>query len=79
MCEQEKEGELICLCGDFNIAPLEIDIHDPNRYEGGIMASKIEEMHLIMFSKEDFLIHFESSNKILVIGVGGITVIMHMN
>jgi exodeoxyribonuclease-3 len=39
---QEKRGELICLVGDFNVAPSNIDIHDPNKYEGGIMASKIE-------------------------------------
>ena len=40
--QQEKEGELICLLGDFNIAPSEIDIHDPTKYDGGIMASDIE-------------------------------------
>jgi len=40
--EQERKGELICLLGDFNIAPSNIDIHDPMKYEGGIMASKIE-------------------------------------
>ena len=28
--------------GDFNIAPSNFDIHDPNKYEGGIMASKVE-------------------------------------
>ena len=40
--EQEKKGELICLMGDFNIAPSNLDIHDPEKYEGGIMASEIE-------------------------------------
>jgi len=40
--EQERKGELICLMGDFNIAPSNLDIHDPNKYEGGIMASKLE-------------------------------------
>jgi len=40
--EQEERGELICLMGDFNIAPSNLDIHDPNKYEGGIMASKLE-------------------------------------
>jgi len=40
--EQEKKGELICLMGDFNIAPSNLDIHDPKKYEGGIMASDIE-------------------------------------
>ena len=40
--EQEKKGALICLVGDFNIAPSNLDIHDPKKYEGGIMASEIE-------------------------------------
>jgi len=40
--EQEKKGELICLMGDFNVAPSNLDIHDPKKYEGGIMASQLE-------------------------------------
>ncbi len=40
--EQQKKGELICLMGDFNIAPTNLDIHDPKKYEGGIMASEME-------------------------------------
>ena len=40
--EEVKRGELICLMGDFNIAPSKLDIHDPKKYEGGIMASDIE-------------------------------------
>ena len=40
--EQEKKGELICLLGDFNIAPSNLDIHDPKKYEGGIMSSELE-------------------------------------
>ncbi len=40
--EQEKKGELICLMGDFNVAPSNLDIHDPKKFEGGIMTSKIE-------------------------------------
>ena len=40
--EQEKKGELICLMGDFNIAPSALDIHDSNKYDGGIMASELE-------------------------------------
>ena len=40
--EQVKKGDLVCLMGDFNIAPSNLDIHDPKRYEGGIMASKLE-------------------------------------
>ena len=38
----EKKGALICLMGDFNVAPSNLDIHDPNKYEGGIMASEME-------------------------------------
>ena len=40
--DREEKGELICLMGDFNIAPSNLDIHDPNKFEGGIMASEIE-------------------------------------
>ena len=40
--DQVKKGGLICLMGDFNIAPSNLDIHDPKKYEGGIMASKLE-------------------------------------
>ena len=40
--KEEKKGNLICLMGDFNVAPSSLDIHDPNKYEGGIMASEIE-------------------------------------
>ena len=40
--EQEKKGELICLIGDFNVAPSNLDIYDPDKYEGGIMASQLE-------------------------------------
>ena len=40
--EQVKKDQLICLMGDFNIAPSNLDIHDPQKYEGGIMASEIE-------------------------------------
>ena len=40
--EREKDGELICLLGDFNIAPSYKDIHDPKKYEKGIMASETE-------------------------------------
>ena len=40
--EREKQGDLICLMGDFNIAPSNLDIYDPDKYEGGIMASQLE-------------------------------------
>ena len=40
--ELDQNGELICLLGDFNIAPSNLDIHNPQKYEGGIMATDIE-------------------------------------
>ena len=40
--KEVHSGELICLMGDFNIAPSNLDIHDPKKYEGGIMASETE-------------------------------------
>ena len=40
--EQEKKGESIVLLGDFNIAPSDLDIHDPHTFKGGIMASEAE-------------------------------------
>ncbi len=40
--KQVKKGKLICLLGDFNIAPTDLDIHDPQKYKGELMASEIE-------------------------------------
>ena len=38
--------------GDFNVAPSNFDIHDPYKYEGGIMASEIERNALNNILKE---------------------------
>ena len=61
--EQEKKGELICLMGDFNVAPSDLDIHDPNKYEGGIMASKIERDALNNVLKERLIDSFRIFEK----------------
>ena len=61
--EQEKEGELICLMGDFNIAPTALDIHDPNKYEGVIMASEMERKALNNVLKERFIDTFRIFEK----------------
>ena len=61
--QQEKEGELICLLGDFNIAPSEIDIHDPAKYDGGIMASDIEREALDNVLKGRFIDSFRIFEK----------------
>lgn len=39
---QERQGEPLVMVGDFNIAPEDRDIHDPERLRGGIMASDAE-------------------------------------
>ena len=61
--ELEKKGDLICLMGDFNIAPSELDIHDPNKYEGGIMASEIERNALDNVLKERLIDSFRIFEK----------------
>ena len=61
--EQEKKGDLICLLGDFNIAPSENDIHNPKRYEGGIMASEIERSALNHVIKGRFIDSFRIFEK----------------
>ena len=61
--EQEKKGKLICLLGDFNIAPSNLDIHDPEKYEGGIMASEIERNALNNVLKGRFIDSFRIFEK----------------
>ena len=61
--EQEKKGSLFCLLGDFNIAPSNKDIHDPQKYEGGIMASKIERNALSNVLKGRFIDSFRIYEK----------------
>ena len=60
---QEKNGELICLLGDFNIAPSNKDIHAPQKYEGGIMASEIERNALNNVLKERLIDSFRVYEK----------------
>jgi len=61
--EQEKETELICLMGDFNVAPTNLDIHDPKKLEGGIMASDIERSTLKNVLKERLIDSFRIFEK----------------
>ena len=63
MDEQEKKEELICLMGDFNIAPSQLDIHDAKKYEGGIMASEIERTALSNVLKERLVDSFRIFEK----------------
>jgi exodeoxyribonuclease-3 len=38
---KEKSGDLV-VCGDFNVAPQDIDVYDPGLWRGAIMASEGE-------------------------------------
>lgn len=42
----EKQPDALCVCGDFNIAPEDRDIHDPKGRENHIMASPDERQAL---------------------------------
>ncbi len=46
LVQQEARGEPLCVVGDFNIAPEDRDLHDPERLTGGIMASDPERQAL---------------------------------
>ena len=61
--EEERKGELICLLGDFNIAPSEIDIHSPKKFDKGIMASDIERDALNNVLKGRFIDSFRVFEK----------------
>lgn len=61
--EQVRDDDLVCFVGDFNIAPNEIDIHNPQKYEGGIMASKIERESLNNVLKGRFIDSFRIFEK----------------
>lgn len=43
-CLREKEGALerVVVCGDFNVAPADEDVHDPALWQGAIMCSEAE-------------------------------------
>jgi exodeoxyribonuclease-3 len=43
-CLREREGPLerVVLCGDFNVAPDDNDVHDPRLWHGAIMCSEDE-------------------------------------
>jgi exodeoxyribonuclease-3 len=40
--EQHEKSEPLLLCGDFNVAPEERDVHDPALWQGRILFSKRE-------------------------------------
>ncbi len=61
---QGKRHEPTCILGDFNIALNDNDIHDPDKYCGGIMASEIERNNLKMALNEKFIDSFRVFEKL---------------
>ncbi len=61
--DQVEDDDLVCFLGDFNIAPFDIDIHNPQKYEAGIMASKIERDALNSVLKGRFIDSFRIFEK----------------
>jgi exodeoxyribonuclease-3 len=61
--EDYKRSELALLCGDFNVAPEERDVHDPAEWEGHVLFSKRERAaleHIRGWGFEDaFRLHTE--------------------
>jgi exodeoxyribonuclease III len=37
--EGEQQGQLLAVCGDFNVAPKDVDVYDPDLWRGAIMCS----------------------------------------
>jgi exodeoxyribonuclease-3 len=42
LCERESATDRLLVCGDFNVAPEDIDVHDPALWRGAIMCSDAE-------------------------------------
>tara|TARA_B100000963_G_scaffold169979_1_gene147879 strand:- start:3065 stop:3910 length:846 start_codon:yes stop_codon:yes gene_type:complete len=60
---QEARNEPTCILGDFNIALKDIDIHNPDKYCGSIMASESERYNLKMALNERFTDSFRVFEK----------------
>ena len=52
--EQHKRSEPVLLCGDFNVAPDELDVHDPALWQGRILFSRTERTALEHIKKWGF-------------------------
>ena len=61
--KQKERNELTCILGDFNIAPTSLDICDPKKYEGGIMATVPEREALKKILKNEFIDAFRVFEK----------------
>ena len=59
--------EPVVLCGDFNVAPADIDTYDPDVWRGGIMCSDAERAHLAAITEwglhDGFRRHNQQANQ----------------
>ena len=63
LIKQKERNELTCILGDFNIAPTTLDIYDPKKHEGGIMATNAEREALKKILKNEFIDAFRVFEK----------------
>ncbi len=49
-----ERSERVLLCGDFNVAPEELDVHDPDLWQGRILFSKRERAALAEIKRWGF-------------------------
>jgi len=61
MIEEEKMiYEKICILGDFNIAPSDIDVHDPKKWQDKILCSTDERLLFERLLEQDFFDSYRS-------------------
>jgi exodeoxyribonuclease-3 len=59
MIEEEKKlFDKICILGDFNIAPNDIDVHDPEKWQDKILCSPAERLLFQQLLEKDFFDSF---------------------
>lgn len=64
--EEIKKYPLLAILGDYNIAPRDIDVHDPEAWEGGVLVSPEERSafeKLINLGLVDSFTQFEQAEK----------------
>jgi exodeoxyribonuclease-3 len=56
--KEYEQSEQVLLCGDFNVAPEERDVHDPSQWEGHVLFSKLERKALEKIREWGFIDSF---------------------
>lgn len=58
-----EKDERVLICGDFNVAPEDIDVHDPEQWRGQVLVSDAERAALEEISEWGFVDAFRLHNK----------------